>query len=184
MNKGIYWTIGIVLLLLIGVGVWMVWPSTSSPTPIQTTNDPFGFEPPEPAVVATQNTYTLQGKGSATIKTKDFLRNPVTRLDPLNSGSYTLGPSLSGDYDFTASTSPAFVIDYAANTNFFNVTLLREPLSTARKQAEDFLIQTLNISRTQLCELRATVAVPASVNPEYAGNNLGFMYCKGSIALP
>ncbi|MCA9365768.1 hypothetical protein KC723_02645 [Candidatus Kaiserbacteria bacterium] len=103
---------------------------------------------------------------------EDFRGN----AEKLNDRTFTLhnGSSLK-DLSFT--------ITYFQEYDFFQVNLETEPISEMRIAAEEELIRQLDIDRDDLCKLNASVKTTVWVNQYYAGNELGFSNCSGSIEL-
>lgn len=66
---------------------------------------------------------------------------------------------------------------YPADDGFL-ITLLDSNVKLASQLAEQDFLKQLNITQTQACQLRVTMAVPYSVNPAYAGKILGLSYCQ------
>ena len=123
--------------------------------------------------------------GGGIVQTNNFLKNPTTVKDPINSGYYYLGyHENEGVTDSTATNNPPYIITYFNATQYFNIALLQEPIGTARENAEQFLMVDLGISQNQMCQLNYMVSVPNSVNSQYASRNLGFSFCPGATALP
>lgn len=115
------------------------------------------------------------------ISARDFLSDTTTTADPYNQGYYDLGGSMTSG---VGSSSPAFAITYISSTQYFNIALLREPIATARADAEQFLLQDLGITKEQACALKYMVSVPYWVNQKFTGRNLGFSFCPGAVILP
>jgi hypothetical protein len=116
---------------------------------------------------------TADGK---TIIVANFLNNPATKADSINSGYYTLGPS--------ANSGQPYSITYIASTQYFSIELLQEPIGQARLLAEQYLEQQLGLPTSDLCRLNYTVSTPSDVSSQYGGASLGFSFCPGSVVLP
>lgn len=89
-------------------------------------------------------------------------------------------------YDLTgiqAWKSGAFDIEYGTDSSIA-VTLLSEPVGSARDAAEASLKQLFPLSETQLCTLFVRVTVPIDVSDQYPGENLGLSFCPGAVVLP
>lgn len=119
------------------------------------------------------NLRTAQG---TEIAVTNFLALPQTKKDLENSGYYTVG-SQEGE-------NALYLISYIDETNYFNIVLLKEPLGDNRVQAENYLRNTLGISKEDMCLLSYTLGVPNAVNSNYSGTNLGFSYCPNAVTLP
>jgi len=93
----------------------------------------------------------------------------------------------SGFYGYEAASNNTsyvtFGILYSSFDDSFAVSLTREPLKIAREDAQKFLMKSLNIDEAGVCKLRAFVSVPAEINLQLAGKDLGFSFCPGSVEL-
>ena len=127
---------------------------------------------------SSSSTTSQQQNGTGALTAKDFLHASDTYADPNNAGQYFLAGTGKN-----ASSSPPYNILYVAADQSFTVALLSEPLASVREQAQAALQNSLGISQGDMCNLRYTVLVPQEVNPYYSGQNLGFSFCTGSVAL-
>lgn len=125
------------------------------------------------------------GVGGTIIPTRDFLHASSTGEYPVADhfylGYHAVG---TGVDNATATNDPPYLIQYTTATQYFNIVLLNEPIGTTRLAAEQFLMVDLGISQSQMCQLSYMVAVPNSVNSQFAGKNLGFSFCPGATPLP
>lgn len=193
--KKTLWILGIVAIL--GIIVWIVG-MVSTPAG-QTSTSSTGASLPVAGSVpyagtpggsgtTTPNQMVLSSAEGKAIITKDFIHNGETIADVMNPGSYQLAGSLG--YCLANGTCPGgatstdFNISYNGTTQFFNIVLLKEPLSLSRNAAEQFLGTLLGISNDQLCSLKYFVGTPYYVNSFYSGKNLGFSFCPGATVLP
>ncbi len=135
------------------------------------------------------NKLVVTARGTeAPLVVNNFLKNGVTVEDIENPGIYYLAGSVG--YCLKDGTCPAgaaaenFIVAYDASLQFFTISLTKEPLGTARADAEQFLLKTLGISQTDLCNIKYFLSTTSSVNPFYAGQNLGFSFCPGATVLP
>lgn len=119
---------------------------------------------------------SIQTLNSGTVNTKNFLADSETKEDRSNTGYYFLGNQPESPH--------SYVIVYIAETNYFNISLLQEPIRDARTDAEAYLLEHLGISKEQLCTLNYMVSTPDSVNNVFSGTNLGFSFCPNSVKLP
>lgn len=131
---------------------------------------------------------TITARNGSTLTVNDFIHNGETAADVVNPGDYYLAGSVgyclaNGSCPSGASTTD-FSIVYSQQYNLFNVTLLVEPLSSIREEAEQFLMSRLGITQDQMCALDYNVVVPYTVNPVYTGKNLGFSFCPGAVQVP
>lgn len=128
---------------------------------------------------------TVVDAGGKAISTTNFIADPATVKDPINAGYYYLGYHVNeGVPDPTATDNPPYVIEYIAETNYFNIALLQEPIGEQRLAAEQYLMARLGITPDQMCRLDYMVSVPDRINSYYSGKNLGFSFCPGATALP
>jgi hypothetical protein len=132
-----------------------------------------------------QPSTTIAGSGGTVISTNDFLNASTTGEYP-TAGYFYLGYHTPDTrvVDTTATSNPPYLIGYIAATQYFGIELLSEPIGTTRATAEQFLMANLGISQSQMCQLSYMVAVPNSVNSQFAGKNLGFSFCPGATPLP
>lgn len=144
------------------------------------------FPTTTPVTTATTTTATLSipsAQGTA-IVVRNFLVDPRTVADPVNSGYYYLGNH--APFDGSTSTISAqmrYSILYIAQTGHFTITLLKEPLAQSRREAEVYLQDALGLSQEELCSLQYQLSVPNFVNTYFAGDSLGFSFCPGAIPL-
>ena len=110
----------------------------------------------------------------------NFLQNNDVTSDNSNAGNYYLGNRFPQNQ---TDPNPDYVVLYSENSQFFNITLLSEPLSYARSQAEIYLKSVLKLPDSEMCKLKYSLAVPDAVNQKYSGIDLKFSFCPGSIAL-
>jgi hypothetical protein len=164
-----------VLIILLGIVFWVVsmqlHPTTS---PVQ---KPVEF--PTSSTSPSNGLILIKTPNSGVIASKNFLADPKTVADPVNTGYYYLGNNT-----FQDQTDVPYMIEYIASTQYFNIEILQEPLGKTRKDAEQYLLSKLGISESQLCSLDYMLSVPNSVSSLYAGTNLGFSFCPGAVQLP
>lgn len=183
MNKTIL--IGAVAIIVIGLGVFL-FQSFGSTTTQMTVNNPATL----PVAVTSNGQFTIAtttpgSVASGSIQTTDFINDPAMVKDPINLGYYYLGYHMpEGIADPTATTNPPYIISYISATNYFNISLLQEPIGPVRIEAEQYLMTHLGITQNQMCRLDYMVSVPDRVNSQYSGINLGFSFCPGATVLP
>lgn len=119
---------------------------------------------------------------SGILYVKNFLDASATIPDSSNEGYYFLGNTFL-TADNAAAPSPTYVISYIAETQYFNISLLKEPIARVRTEAEQYLMAYLGISTQEMCALNYMVSTPNYVNSFYTGSSLGFSFCSGSIPL-
>jgi hypothetical protein len=142
-----------------------------------------GSTPPrsdEKSAASTTHTFGLKLKDSSKLFVKDFLKNSDVTPDTKNPGLYYLGNTISNN---PQDPLPEYIITYDHSIQFFKIVLLQNPLSGARRDAETYLKQTLDISDEQLCRLNYFVTTPSAVNPVYSGLDIKFSSCQDSVTL-
>ncbi len=77
--------------------------------------------------------------------------------------------------------SDMYGVYYLKETGNLTVTLYGEDTKRARVAAEKYIKQLLPYTETQLCNLDTTVVTNEYENPRWAGMNLGFSFCAGSV---
>jgi hypothetical protein len=77
-----------------------------------------------------------------------------------------------------------FSVYYLESTGNLTITLYDEDTKAARVQAEEYIKDVLPYSESELCLLDVTVITNEYVNPTYAGLNLGFSFCPGTVVIP
>lgn len=197
MNKFLVISIGVA----VGVGIIMLiafkfligsfgQPSSGSPTTTNTPGTGSNTTYVNVGSSGTTATTTTQGvtiplstPGGKIIQVKDFRSNPTFHKDPTNEGYYYLGYHYGDASDPTATANPPYVVEYVSSTQYFNVTLLQEPIADTRKEVEQYIEEYLGISEAEMCQLEYTVSVPNSVNQIYAGQDLRFSFCEGAVQL-
>jgi len=190
MNNATYWIVGLIGAgLAVALAVFLVFGGDgASPTAPGTTgpgSTPAGGGAPINVYAPPlENTMSITAQNGGTILTKEFLRDPVTKSDPINPGHYYVGYNNLEDISGAGSSAaPPYVIEYIERTHYFNVALLQEPVATVRQEAEQYLMGRLGINQTDMCRLKYTVSVPYSVSPFYAGTSLGWSFCPGAVQL-
>ncbi len=146
---------------------------TTTPPP-STTSTPTGGNP----------TIPLATTDGGTVVANDITQDPAAGKYS-SSGYYYLGYHTpdSEATDTAATENPPYLISYIGSSQYFIIELLEEPLADTRTQAEQYLMVHLGVSQTDMCRLKYMVSVPNSVNPIYAGTNLGFSFCPGAVQL-
>ena len=180
--------ISIVLLAVLGIGagIYIWWPEggmiPSDTTPSQqypigsyqstvTPSGSGGLETTEP----TTDTMVVPATQGAPIEINDITKREGVVEDSANPGIYYLAGA--------SPTEETYTISYLSSDESFTVSVLSEPIGNVRQLAEQDLLNQLGISEYDACRLRYVVLTPASVNPLYAGKNLGFSFCPGATPL-
>jgi hypothetical protein len=129
----------------------------------------------------------IRTRSGATIMVPDFINNGVTVPQEGRPGIYHLAGSRGYCPPDSACPSGApttdFIVTYDSARQFFTIALTNEPLGTVRKEAEQFLLTTLGINEAQLCDLHYYLGTDIELNATFAGKNLGFSFCPGSVTL-
>ncbi len=200
MNKYIYWTVGVlVTLLLLGGGYFFVAFKYNNTTPTPSSNPlpQAGSGGTSGSPMPSTNTGTptnpplqkisITAQSGTAIAVNDFIHNGITYADIENPGYYYVAGSpgyclANGSCPGGAATND-FTIIYRDANHAFNIFLLTEPISAGRQAAEQFLMNQLGISQNQMCYLQYYVSTSNDVNQFYAGKNLGFSFCPGATKL-
>lgn len=193
MNKVLLISIGCILIAAALAVVVFVVLRTSTPAPASPIAEVPSFPsgggsttvtPGEP----TPSHISVPLRSGEMMSVYDFIHNGETAADPQNKGTYYLAGSIG--YCLADGTCPSgaktdsFSITYTESDHSFTVSLLAEPLKTARIDAEAFLASRLGVEKKALCTLSAYVGTPAFVNATFAGTNLGFPSCADAVLLP
>lgn len=172
----------ILAIVIVAVLLYVLSPDTAEkPVSPQSTGKSSNGKPPiQSEGGAAKNFIYLQASDGGTIQTKDIRRDPDLVKDPLNPGFYSLGYNLYGQ----RTSDPPYVIEYIDTTQYFNISLLQQPIGRFRKEAERYLLEHLGISTSEMCRLQYMIAVPYTVDKTYSARSLGFSFCPGSVSLP
>jgi hypothetical protein len=178
-------TLGIILILILVAALLLKKTPDGENVDTHTQDETsISFPMGEPVSIPRDSpTLTLTDNTNEPIVTRNFMRESFTVEDPANPGYYFIE-------DRESSTSvgedrqPPFVIGFMPSTSYFNVVLLKKPLSISRANAENFLTKALDLTQTELCELNYTVSVPYNIDNTYTGQVFTFSTCPGSIELP
>lgn len=88
-------------------------------------------------------------------------------------------------YSYPNADSPEYSIFLNSGIDdSFTVTIDQEPVGPNRRKAADKLAGMLGVSLKDLCNLLGTVGAPYYASPKYAGRELGFPGCPGSVRFP
>ncbi|MEK7602150.1 MAG: hypothetical protein AAB472_01560 [Patescibacteria group bacterium] len=173
----------LVLLLVAGLGYYFYTHTKTPQAPDSTNTFPIGD-----MNQGGSSTMVIPAEDGGSISTLDFIHNNVTFEDPANKGDYYLaGSNDICNPDGTcpkAGTSTHFNILYFSDSGSFVISLNEEPLGQIRREAEEYLIQTLGITQEQMCKLNYTIGTTSYINDTFGGENLGFSFCPGAVKLP
>ncbi len=95
-----------------------------------------------------------------------------------------MGDDLYALTSLAATTSTPFGITFNATDGTFAIGLEAEPLGATRRAAEAYFLSLVGVGESDACLLDVYVGTVARVNEFYAGRNLGFSFCAGSVPLP
>ena len=188
MNKILPISIGAIIIGFIALAFWFTSPA--SPPLVtnggQNTGVSADTVKQSTTIVPTQKTtISIAGTEGVAIQTKDFVKDSATVKDPINSGYYYLGYHVyQGVSNPTITENPPYDIEYINATQYFNISLLKEPIGKVREEMQQYLITHLGISQDQMCQLNYMVSVPSRINAMYTGENLGFSFCSDATLLP
>jgi hypothetical protein len=77
-----------------------------------------------------------------------------------------------------------FAILYSTRDNSFSIAIEKKPISTYRDKASQYFLELFHVSELDACKLKVLVGVPAEVDQNLAGQNLGLSFCPDSVKLP
>ena len=117
------------------------------------------------------------GTASATIPIQ-------TSQGTVNVQNYNINPvKTTNDAVIIEENDEYQILNYKTDNSFL-ITLLLNPLSQSRVDAQAAFIKDLGITQTQACSLKVSVKVPNGVDSDFSGNELGMTYCQNAIQLP
>jgi hypothetical protein len=182
MKKALF-IIFIIVLLVGGISYTFIMGAKKQETTAQ---------PVQPDVVATfpvnedgvdvrqLPTLPVTGTDGTEYKADNFLSGGSVVADNNNPGSFFLGNTFEFGPD---GSTPSYVISYIYETDYFNITLLKQPFSIARSDAESYLKDLLMISKEDMCNLNYTVGIPQYASDVLSGKDLRFSFCSGAVSL-
>lgn len=95
----------------------------------------------------------------------------------LGSGSFII----AGGNDIYA--QPPFQILFYEPDRSYTISLLAQPISTTRRDAETAFLELLSISKSDACALPVMVTTPYYVDRVMSGRDLGLSFCAGATPL-
>lgn len=145
---------------------------SETPSPSESAS-PITF--PEPLVPITNETSNQTGtyvrdRTGTMIPVKNF-KNEAIRPDVYGEDTLLVAESVGGDGQVFHQ------IFYYVPDGSITISLLSEPLSNARANAEAEIRSLLGLSDDDICTLDIRVTVPLSVNEALSGRNLGLGFC-------
>lgn len=120
-------------------------------------------------------TFLVSTNNDDSFSIRDF-RNDLGVIVWGDAGTLVLGDGLINE-------DKAFQIFYYDLDQSFSIAILQEPISDIKKVAEAQLLERLQISRKDACNLIVSVTVPSFVSEEISGQNLGLSFCPEAIQL-
>ncbi|HVZ76167.1 MAG TPA: hypothetical protein VG934_02765 [Candidatus Paceibacterota bacterium] len=184
----------IVMILLGALVVIGLLRGNAAPAANQDGNTPVSILPGDTGGPTGQVEVPAQGSTSGTSSgtngqasdwaPKDVIANTETGAYPA-SGYYYLGYHVgqASSTDPMSLPNPPFLILYIDQTQYFNISLLQEPIADTRVAVEQYLMSQYGISQDQMCALNYTMSVPYSVDQTYSGIDLRFSFCPGATTL-
>ncbi len=167
------------LLICIALAAYLIFSrSLPATTPTQSTTgtNPFGFSTTPNAPAGERIALTLED--GSTVSVSNFTASGQPEWASESNGYQVVGDD-EGLYLVTYLPADEF----GAQAQFL-VSILAEPLSEVRTQAENALRNRLDVSNEELCALDIQVWTDSDVNASYAGRDLGLSFCPGATALP
>jgi hypothetical protein len=99
---------------------------------------------------------------------EETFKNATVQPTPIPEGQFD---------DMEVLVTSDYHILYFGKTNEFLISVTGTPFDRARNDAEQALLQTLNISEEKACTLLVTISTPLFANPQYAGQSFGLSFC-------
>ncbi len=131
-----------------------------------------------------ESSITLTAYDGGAVTVRDFKKDSDVLPNQINKGYYTLGYQPTEATTTSGAPTSPYLVTYVDTTQYFNITLLQEPLKATRAAAEQYLGAKLGLPQVEMCRLKYMLSVPASVSEFYTGQNLGFSFCPGAVLLP
>ena len=158
MTNKKYWLIGIIFILLAGLGYLSVFTSQGPkvlPTPTPT---------PYPRI-----TY---------IPTITLAKNKIV-INNIEINNFYPEVKYSSKYgEMVVAENDDFQIVYHSKTKQFLISITSAPFATLRQKAEQELLDILDLTGTQACNLDVVVTTVQFANPEFAGQSFPLSFCQ------
>ena len=179
----------IVILVIAGFFTWSFFTTKpSSSLSVSQNTFPNSSSTPLTSTTGNGSSMSITLNDGSSVQTRDFLNNGITIEDPANKATYYLagssGACSSNGTCPIAGSSTDYTIVYYPIDGSFGVGLATEPLGAVRKEAEQYLMNTLGLSEQQMCSLKYTVMTTTYVSQQFGGENLGFSFCPNAVVLP
>lgn len=117
----------------------------------------------------------IVGNDGDTVRVRDV--RALRETDGIGSGNYVVGGVDAGGIK-------PYELLYFESDGSYLIALEEEPLRDAREAGERELLQTLEISEKDACNLQIRVSTSLHVSQTYGAKELGLSFCPGSIELP
>ncbi len=105
-------------------------------------------------------------------------KNPVNSTNFANIGA---GVYVSDERQLGADVG--YSMTYFVEDNSFAIDISGKPLAAYREKASNYLLNTLQISEEEACQLHVYVGVSHATDPQRSGKNLGLSFCPGGVEL-
>lgn len=166
---------GVSVLALVGIVVVILYLMRLAPSTVP--NNPFGNSV-LPGAVSTGKYIPIRTSSGAVTSVPDFLQGHEAVELPNGKYYSVYGPEYSSE-GFT------FAITYSEPASEFLVTLIAEPIGSARLEAERYLRGMLMLTDEELCSLNIAITVTPNINEAYSQyENLGLSFCPRAVQLP
>lgn len=106
----------------------------------------------------------------------NFISAKTTIPDPNDSTRFYLAGGLD-----PAGSDSSYSIYYTTVGERFTIVLLQAPFAGTRVTAEQDFLEKLGIGIETACKLKYQVVIPSWVSSTYAGQDVGFDFCPGSV---
>lgn len=165
------WLFGALLLVVVVLIVWWIFANrrtreVSSP-PQQSYQQPGTVAEP-PANV--NNTFPVRTQTGGMLNVDEQAIKNGTQIDP------------EGDRSLINSQGSSAI--YSPKDQSFSITILAPPFEMNRKEAEEKLLESLQITRDQFCQLNVVVGVPFAVSEALSGTDYHVSFCPNGRPFP
>lgn len=170
MRTFIFITIAVFLALIIvivGIGLFF-GDSDEVQVPSDTTDPVVGTAnnvPPDTDVDDSVAGFFVRSKDSAPVEVEQLVNHSSTEARAENFYRTTYDPDVYSIY-------------YNRATQVIFIDIYQQPIAESRQFAEAHLLEVLDLSEDEICNLAITVQTNAFVDPQYADQNLGLSFCE------
>lgn len=181
MSKNVLVIGGATVLVLMVLGISALLLFSKKPTGEPSVNF-FGEPTTGPTLQGTESEKMVITQDGSYTPVRDFTKESTSVVGSDGGTYYDL---VHGEGPIFGNEGYTFEIQYDDTRFEFLIVLVSEPLSQSRTDAENFLLEKLNVDKETLCTLNVFVAVPLDVNEFYGQyRNLGLSFCPDSVQLP